>query len=183
MGNPAGPSVLSRSQRLQMCIWFAEMYEPTQVVGMLKEKYGIDYTQQSASYFRRSSNNVKLIAWFRKRFKQDVSRIPIARKEVRIQKYMKIYNKAMSSSLKSRNQFGEIYEMKLGEARAALEGARIEMEGDKSKPQIQIVNIVNALHNEAQKVKNDRQPKFKRHQSSESSDVAELLEDTAPSIL
>ena len=121
-----------RDRNLQMCVWFAEMKSPQEVANLVKEHYKIEYCRQSARQFSKAIKWSKLIRFLRERMEKDLMAIPIANKFIRLNYLQNIYMEALTESLKSVGQFGEVYELKLGAAIEAIKAAREEIEGKAS---------------------------------------------------
>jgi hypothetical protein len=121
-----------RARDLQMCLWFAEMKTAQEVADLVTENYKITYTRQAAWQFSKRIKWRRIIKHLKDRFLKDLAAIPIANKAVRLNALQTIYLQALTKSLKIKNQFGKIYELKLGAAIEALKAARIEIEGEKS---------------------------------------------------
>ena len=121
---------VTRAKELQICLWFAEMKTAQEVADLVKENFNIpDYTRQRAYSFSKSLRWARLIRFLKAKFLKDLSAIPIANKAFRIKALQSVYREALTESLKSINQFGEVYELKLGAAIEALKAAREEIEG------------------------------------------------------
>ena len=120
-----------RGRQLRMAILFAEMKSAQEVADVITEEFNITESRDNCYAFSRTIRGKKLIKFIHNKFITSLMKIPIANKAVRLQRYERIYKESMTESLKSRTQFGDIYELKLGAAAEALEKARVEMEGDK----------------------------------------------------
>ena len=118
-----------RDRNLQMCLWFAELKTAQEVADLVKETYGVEYSRQSAWQFSKAIKWGKVIKFLRARILKDLSAIPIANKAIRLKYLQKIYCEALTESLKSINQWGEVYELRLGAAIEAIKAAREELEG------------------------------------------------------
>lgn len=118
-----------RERQFQTCIWFAEMLTPTEVIEKIQEVYGITLRKQTLWEFCRTKKWGKVIRYLRDRFLNDLARIPIANKSVRLKYLHNIYHLANKESLKSINRYGKVYEKKLGAAIQSIQAAREELEG------------------------------------------------------
>ena len=127
--------VSSKDRNLQQCIWAAEFRNDAEITILVKAGFGASITRQAIWQFRNRPRWKKLIKFLRNRILNKIDDIPIAHKRTRLLRYEKIYNECMTESLKSRTQFGDIYELKVGEARATLDSVREEIIG---KPGIHI---------------------------------------------
>jgi hypothetical protein len=119
----------TRDRDLQVCLWFAEMKTPQEVADLVKENYHIEYSRQSAYQFSKCIRWGRIINHLKERFLKDLSAIPIANKAIRLKYLQGIYREALTESLKSITEWGEVYELKLGAAIEALKAAREEIEG------------------------------------------------------
>jgi hypothetical protein len=121
----------TRDRNLQMCLWLADMKTAQEVSDLIKETYGIEYSRQQVWQFSKAIKWGKIIKFFRAKMLKDLCAIPIANKAIRLKYLQGIYKEALTESLKSINQWGEIYELKLGAAIEAIKAAREEIEGNK----------------------------------------------------
>lgn len=121
---------VTRDRDLQMCLWFAEMKTPQEVADLVKENFGFEiYTRQAAYSFAKKVRWHKLIKFLKERFLKDLAAIPIANKAFRLKALHTVYKEALTESLKSIGEWGEVYELKLGAAIEAIKAAREEIEG------------------------------------------------------
>lgn len=123
--------VLEREEQLQVAVWLAVMKRPTQVVKLVKDEFDKDISRQSIWLMANSKRWKPIILWMRNRMLANLLRIPIANKVIRLKNYQKVYDEAMTESLKSTSEWGDVWELKLGAALKANELARVEIEGDK----------------------------------------------------
>ena len=120
----------TRARDLQTCLWFAEMKTAQEVADLVKDTFSIpNYTRQAAWQFSKAKKWHRLITFLKGRFLKDLAAIPIANKAFRLKSLQTIYKEALTESLKSVNEWGEVYELKLGAAIEALKAAREEIEG------------------------------------------------------
>jgi hypothetical protein len=120
----------TRDRDLQICLWFAEMKTPQEVADLVKDTYGVQsYTRQAAYHFSKTIRWGRVIKFLKERFLKDLVAIPIANKAFRLKALQTVYKEALTESLKSINEWGEVYELKLGAAIEALKAAREEIEG------------------------------------------------------
>jgi hypothetical protein len=143
--NPKLKEEISRDRNLQVCLWFAEFKTPQEVSALVKEKYGVEYSRQSAWQFSKGKKYSKIIRYLKRKFLTELSAIPIANKAVRIKYLQSIYHEAMTESLKSMNQWGEVYELKLSSAVEAIKAVREELEPHKATEVKVGVNIENKV--------------------------------------
>jgi len=119
---------ISRDRELQMCVWFAQMKSTSEIVSLLKEHYNLDISRQGVWVFSKAKKWGKVIRFLRKKILSNLLRIPIANKSIRLLYLQSVYKEAMTESLKTINQWGEVYELKLGAAVEAVKAAREEIE-------------------------------------------------------
>lgn len=122
---------LTRDEQLQVCVWFAEMRDLGQIDELVQSRFGKKLSKVALWEYKRRPKWAKVISFLKERFKKNLASIPIANKEVRLKRLERIYELSLTPSLKSRDQFGNIYEIKLGNAAQVLREARVEMEGEK----------------------------------------------------
>jgi hypothetical protein len=129
--NQKSKDVATRDRNLQMCLWLADMKTAQEVSNLIKETYDIEYSRQQVWQFSKGIRYGKIIKFFRAKMLKDLCAIPIANKAIRLKYLQGIYKEALTESLKSINQWGEVYELKLGSAIEAIKAAREEIEGNK----------------------------------------------------
>ena len=120
-----------RDRQLRMAVLLAEMKSYGEVASIISDEFKINETRDNVKAFGRTNRGQKIVAFLKKRFLIDLTKIPIANKAVRLKRLENIYIEALTESLKSINQWGEVYELKLGAAIEALKAAREEIEGSK----------------------------------------------------
>jgi hypothetical protein len=119
-----------KDRHLQTCVWLAEMKSCEEVAELIKQTYGEEITRQAVWKFSRSPRWQRLISFMKRRVLEDISKIPISNKAIRLNYLQHVYKESMTESLKTINQWGEVYELKLGAAIEAVKAAREEMEKD-----------------------------------------------------
>jgi len=117
-----------RDRQLRMAILLAEMKSTQEVADIIAEEFHIKETRDNVYGFSQTLRGKKIITSLRNKFLTELTKIPIANKAVRLKRLDTVYNQSMTESLKSINQWGEIYELKLGAAIEALKAAREEIE-------------------------------------------------------
>ena len=119
---------ISRDRKLQMCVWFAQMKTAEEIQSLAEEHYGFKVSRQRVWKFSKAIKWSKIIRFLKKRILTNLLSIPIANKSIRLNYLQAIYREAMTKSLKSINQWGTVYELKLGAAVEAIKAAREEIE-------------------------------------------------------
>lgn len=123
---------LSRAEQLQVCIWYAELNEPPDIVNLIQEKFGKKVVLNTAWHYRTHPKWRRLTRYLRRRLVRSLLIIPIANKDVRLRRLEKIYRQAMTEHVVSISKGGEeILGIDLHAATTALRDARKEIEGDK----------------------------------------------------
>jgi len=131
-----------RDRQARMAVLCAEMRSSQEVANIITEEFKIRETRENVYAFAVGKRGKKLIASLHKKFLNNLAEIPIANKKIRLLRQEKIYNEAMTESLKSRGIFGDIYELKLGAAVESLKAAKEEMEPHKNGVGINATIIV-----------------------------------------
>ncbi len=149
--------IRARERYLQMCVWFAEMRTADEVVNLIVKTYPEieSYNRVTAYRFSKRPRWAKIIRFLQERILIATSKIPITNKTIRLMRRERVYQKAMTPSLKSISQFGKVYELKLGAALNALDSAAEEIDGKRRNgaPAINInasISIIQQLHQAAE---------------------------------
>lgn len=127
-----------RSYQFEICLGIALSMTTKQIQDALKERYRVNMSIQNIDHnYRHAPKWRKIIDYLRRRYLNNISRIPIANKGIRLAYLQEALNEAMTLHVKTRNQFGEIKERRIGLIPAIVREARLEVEGEKG------VNIYN----------------------------------------
>jgi len=121
-----------REFQFNVCLWLAMGMTTNQVVDRAKDRMGIKVSYQNINKtYRYGEKWVKVIRYLRERYLRNLSRIPIANKEMRIAALQDVYKEAMTWRTKTITAYGKVKEIKIGVALQALDAVRREIEGDK----------------------------------------------------
>ena len=124
-----------RAYQFNICLWIAIGHSTPEIIDMLETRFDITMSRQNIDdTYRYAKKWRKIIDYLKKRYLNNISRIPIANKALRLIYLDNIYNEAMTGQIKSIASDGtRIKEKKLGEALRALNQARVEVENYNSK--------------------------------------------------
>lgn len=123
---------LSRAEQLQVCIWFAELNDPGDVLRLLKEEFGKEISYQAIQHYYKTPRWRRITRYFRRKFIAALLKTPIANKDVRLRRQEKIYRNAMTERIIGYSKDGDaIWDCDRASALTALRDARREIEGDK----------------------------------------------------
>lgn len=134
-GNRVDPK-LTRKQQQIVVAWLAMGDTLSLVVQRCQDDFGVTLNRATlyANYHPSARSCPKKWRKFgarvRRFFERNITRIPIARKEVRLKMLQEAADETLRWRTKSVNEFGEIQEKKVGILAGILDQARQEIEGD-----------------------------------------------------
>lgn len=127
--NRKSKNVTLRARQFRMVILLAEMRSPQEVADIIEKEFSVTMDRREVYSFSKRLKWSKVIRYSKKRFLADLVKIPIANKAIRLKYLQTVYKEALTESLKSRSQFGDVWELKLGAAISAVQAAHEEVEG------------------------------------------------------
>lgn len=136
-----------RGYQFKICLWIAMGKTDIQIIQLLKDRMDVN---MSVSNIRKNYRYKKswspIIEYLRKRYLNNISRIPIANKGVRLHILQEAIEEALTWYLKSYGPKGKkIMEKKIGIVSQLINEARKEVEGE--KPFINVNNVKQVFSN------------------------------------
>ena len=111
----------------------AEYIPSRQVAEIIGEEFNHRISHNAILKFAKQDKWRKVIAYIRAQMLNKLARVPGYHKAIRLMRYEKIYQEAMTETLTSISQYGKVYELNLAAALKALDSIREEVEGKKGQ--------------------------------------------------
>ena len=150
-----------RSYQFVICLWIALRKTTRQIIDMLQDKFNIDMSFQNIdTNYRYAKRWQPIITYLRKRWLNNISRIPIANKAYRLRALQESLEEALTWHTKNINQWGTIQEKKIGNVAQIIKEARTEIEGEKPlvETHLHITTIKEVVENVAEHRKSRSMP-------------------------
>lgn len=118
----------TRAKKMQLAIWLGELRSYREVARLFKETYGTYLDHHAVWRFAHSKKNAPLIAYLKRSFVENLSKIPIANKAVRLRYAQAVYEEAMTERQTGETLSGEpLFSVDTKAALGAIKEAREEL--------------------------------------------------------
>lgn len=145
-----GEERLTREEQLKVIQWLVELKSTYEISDLIADEFCKKISPRGVWRYKNSAKWKPIISRLRKRFEDNLVKIPIANKADRLRYLQKIVVEGFKWSVKGRDKFGDdIFELKLGDVANAVKAARDEMEPDKRGLKVEVGININLTKEEA----------------------------------